>query len=274
MNDWRAVYIEKCKYGSGEGLQRPISGMREGVGLLSYKTTTAINLSACLAVMNRKTLLIDTDPQSNATSGLGVDPKQVSRSIYHVVIDGVAISDVILSTELEFLKLVPSNYDLVGAEVEMVPLLARENRLKMALKPIREDFNYIIIDCPPSLGLLTLNTLTACNSVLIPIQCEYYALEGLGQLLKTIELVKDNLNPNIEIEGILLTMQDKRVKLSEQVISEVRQFFQGQVYNTIIPRNIRLSEAPSFGKPIILYDANSSGAMAYMELSKEIIKNE
>ena len=247
-----------------------IANQKGGVG----KTTTAINISACLADIGRKTLLIDTDAQANATSGLGVDPRQISRSIYHVLMDGAAVSDVIIPTDLKLLSLLPANFDLMGAEVEMVSLIARENRLRSALKSIRDQYDYIIIDCPPSLGLLTLNTLTACDSILIPIQCEYYALEGLGQLLETITLVQENLNPDLEIEGVLLTMQDKRIKLSEQVISEVRHFFKGQVYKTAIPRNVRLSEAPSFGKPIILYDIRSSGAEAYMKLTKEILANE
>ena len=247
-----------------------IANQKGGVG----KTTTAINISACLADIGRKTLLIDTDAQANATSGLGVDPRQISRSIYHVLMDGAAVSDVIIPTDLKLLSLLPANFDLMGAEVEMVSLIARENRLRSALKSIRDQYDYIIIDCPPSLGLLTLNTLTACDSILIPIQCEYYALEGLGQLLETITLVQENLNPDLEIEGVLLTMQDKRIKLSEQVISEVRNFFKGQVYKTAIPRNVRLSEAPSFGKPIILYDIRSSGARAYRKLTKEILANE
>lgn len=247
-----------------------ITNQKGGVG----KTTTAINVSACLANLGKKTLLIDTDPQSNATSGLGFDPRKISQSIYHVIMNGTSIPDVILSTEIEHLRLVPSNYDLIGAEVEMVSLIARESKLRAALKPIRNDYDFIIIDCPPSLGLLTLNTLTACDSILIPIQCEYYALEGLGQLLETVTLVRENLNPDLVIEGVLLTMQDRRVRLSDQVISEVKNFFQGRVYDTIIPRNVRLSEAPSFGKPIILYDAHSTGALAYMELTKEIIANE
>jgi chromosome partitioning protein len=248
--------------------------MKQGAGFLSYKTTTAINISACLADIGRKTLLIDTDAQANATSGLGVDPRQISRSIYHVLMDGAAVSDVIIPTDLKLLSLLPANFDLMGAEVEMVSLIARESRLRSALKSIRDQYDYIIIDCPPSLGLLTLNTLTACDSILIPIQCEYYALEGLGQLLETITLVQENLNPDLEIEGVLLTMQDRRIKLSEQVISEVRHFFKGQVYKTAIPRNVRLSEAPSFGKPIILYDIKSSGARAYKKLTKEILANE
>jgi chromosome partitioning protein len=247
-----------------------IANQKGGVG----KTTTAINISACLADIGRKTLLIDTDAQANATSGLGVDPRQISRSIYHVLMDGAVVSDVIIPTDLKLLSLLPANFDLMGAEVEMVSLIARENRLRSALKSIRDQYDYIIIDCPPSLGLLTLNTLTACDSILIPIQCEYYALEGLGQLLETITLVQENLNPDLEIEGVLLTMQDKRIKLSEQVISEVRHFFKGQVYKTAIPRNVRLSEAPSFGKPIILYDIRSSGAKAYKKLTKEILANE
>ena len=247
-----------------------IGNQKGGVG----KTTTAINISACLADIGRKTLLIDTDAQANATSGLGVDPRQISRSIYHVLMDGAAVSDVIIPTDLKLLSLLPANFDLMGAEVEMVSLIARESRLRSALKSIRDQYDYIIIDCPPSLGLLTLNTLTACDSILIPIQCEYYALEGLGQLLETITLVQENLNPDLEIEGVLLTMQDKRIKLSEQVISEVRNFFKGQVYKTAIPRNVRLSEAPSFGKPIILYDIRSSGARAYKKLTKEILANE
>lgn len=247
-----------------------VANQKGGVG----KTTTAINMSACLAAIGQKTLLLDTDPQANATSGLGFDPRQLSTSIYHVLLDGMALSEVTISTKLELLSLVPANFDLVGAEVEMTTLMARENKLRTALQPVLDEYEYIIIDCPPSLGLITLNSLTACDSILIPIQCEYYALEGLGQLLETITLVQENLNADLKIEGVLLTMQDKRIKLSEQVILEVQKFFGGQVYNTIIPRNVRLSEAPSFGKPVILYDAKSSGAKAYMELAKEITGNE
>ena len=245
-----------------------VANQKGGVG----KTTTAVNASACLADIGKKTLLIDTDPQANATSGLGVDPRQISLSIYHILMDGIAVSDATIPTELKRLSLVPANFDLTGAEVEMVSLLAREGRLRAALQTVRDEYDYIIIDCPPSLGLLTLNTLTACDSILIPIQCEYYALEGLGQLLETIALVRDNLNPDLQIEGVLLTMQDKRVKLSAQVIDEVKSFFEGQVYKTIIPRNVRLSEAPSFGKPIILYDSRSSGAQAYRKLAREMVR--
>lgn len=247
-----------------------VANQKGGVG----KTTTAINLSACLAEIGYKTLLLDIDPQSNTTSGLGFDPRKLTKSIYHVLIDNTPITEIVMDTAVKRLSLVPSNSDLVGAEVEMVALIAREMKLRSALQSVRSQYDYIIIDCPPSLGLITLNALTASDSVLIPIQCEYYALEGLGQLLETITLVKDNLNLNLEIEGILLTMQDKRVKLSEQVISEVRNYFKGRVYDTNIPRNVRLSEAPSFGKPIILYDHRSAGAKAYMKLAKEVAGHE
>ena len=243
-----------------------VANQKGGVG----KTTTAINLSACLAEIGYKTLLLDIDPQSNTTSGLGFDPRKLAKSIYHVLIDNTPITEIVMDTAVKRLSLAPSNSDLVGVEVEMVALIARETKLRSALQSMRSQYDYIIIDCPPSLGLITLNALTACDSVLIPIQCEYYALEGLGQLLETIALVKDNLNPNLEIEGILLTMQDKRVRLSEQVISEVRDYFKGRVYDTNIPRNVRLSEAPSFGKPVILYDPRSAGAKAYMKLAKEV----
>jgi chromosome partitioning protein len=247
-----------------------VANQKGGVG----KTTTSINLSACLAEIGYKTLLLDIDPQSNTTSGLGFDPRKLAKSIYHVLIDNTPITETVMDTAVKLLSLVPSNSDLVGAEVEMVSLIARETKLRSALQSVRSQYDYIIIDCPPSLGLITLNALTASDSVLIPIQCEYYALEGLGQLLETVALVKDNLNPNLEIEGILLTMQDKRVKLSEQVISEVRNYFKGRVYDTNIPRNVKLSEAPSFGKPVILYDPRSAGAKAYMKLAKEVAGRE
>jgi chromosome partitioning protein len=244
-----------------------VTNQKGGVG----KTTTAVNLSASLAVAEKKTLLIDIDPQGNATSGVGISRKEISHSIYHSLINQVPLKSIIHDTELSFLKIIPSNIDLIGAEIELVPFPDREIRLKNALKEIREDFDFFIIDCPPSLGLITVNSLTASNSVLIPLQCEYYPMEGLSQLLDTVRLIKNNLNPNLEIEGILLTMFDKRNNISNQVLEEVRKHFGALVFNTIIPRNVRLSESPSFGKPIILYDAGSRGAETYLELAHEIL---
>ena len=244
-----------------------VANQKGGVG----KTTTAINLSSCLAVAEKKTLLIDIDPQANSTSGVGFDKANVETSIYDVLIGRKNIVDVIIPTELSFMSVAPSSISLVGAEVEMVGMMSRERILAGALAPIMEHYDYIIIDCPPSLGLLTVNALTAAQSVMIPIQCEYYALEGLGQLLHTIKLVQGNLNPGLEIEGVLLTMYDKRLNLSRQVAEEARKFFDNRVYETMINRNVRLSEAPSFGKPIILYDILSSGAENYMALTKEVM---
>lgn len=244
-----------------------IANQKGGVG----KTTTAVNLSSCLAAAEQRTLLIDMDPQANSTSGVGFDKHSVQTSVYDVLIGQKSASEVIQSTELQFLHIISSSISLVGAEVEMVNLLSRESRLKSALAPIESQYSYIIIDCPPSLGLLTINTLTAAHSVLIPIQCEYYALEGLGQLMNTIKLVQQHLNPALEIEGVLLTMYDGRLNLSKQVSEEVRKFFDKKVYETVITRNVRLSEAPSFGKPIILYDILSSGAENYMALTKEVM---
>ena len=244
-----------------------VANQKGGVG----KTTTAINLSSCLAVAEQKTLLIDIDPQANSTSGVGFDKANIEMSIYDVLIGHKNMVDIIIPTELSFLTVAPSSIALVGAEVEMVSMMSRERILSQALAPIIDIYDYIIIDCPPSLGLLTVNALTAAQSVLIPIQCEYYALEGLGQLLHTIKLVQSNLNPGLEIEGVLLTMYDKRLNLSRQVADEARKFFDSRVYNTIINRNVRLSEAPSFGKPIILYDILSSGAENYMALTKEVM---
>jgi chromosome partitioning protein len=244
-----------------------ITNQKGGVG----KTTTAVNLSSCLAAAEQKTLLIDMDPQANSTSGVGLDKNTVETSIYDVLIGTKSITEVIRPTELQYLNVVPSSISLVGAEVELVTVLSRETRLKSALRQIADEYAYIIIDCPPSLGLLTINTLTAATSVLIPIQCEYYALEGLSQLMNTIKLVQQHLNPSLAIEGVLLTMFDGRLNLSKQVSEEVRKFFDKKVYDTVISRNVRLSEAPSFGKPIILYDVLSTGAENYMALTKEVM---
>ena len=244
-----------------------IANQKGGVG----KTTTAVNLSSCLAAAEHKTCLIDMDPQANSTSGLGLDHKNIESSVYDVLIDNCGITDVVRSTDMQFLNLVPSSISLVGAEVELVSMMARETRLKSAVEQIAGDYDYIVIDCPPSLGLLTINTLTAADSIIIPIQCEYYALEGLSQLMNTIELVRENLNPRLTIEGVLLTMYDSRLNLSRQVSEEVRKHFEGKVYDTVIARNVRLSEAPSFGKPIILYDILSTGAENYMSLTKEVL---
>ncbi len=246
-----------------------IANQKGGVG----KTTTAINLSSCIAVAEKKVLVIDFDPQSNTTSGMGVDRQTLEKSIYDVVVNGVDIASVTIPTELEHLKLVPSMINLVGAEVELVEMYSRESRLRDAISPVRDDYDYIIIDCPPSLSLLTLNALVASDRVLIPIQCEYYALEGLGQLIQTIDLVKGNLNPGLEIEGILLTMHDSRLRLSQQVEQEARKYFNGKVFNTVISRNVRLSEAPSFGKPIVFYDALSKGAQNYLQLAEEFLSH-
>ena len=246
-----------------------IANQKGGVG----KTTTSVNLSSCLAVAEKKTLLLDIDPQATSTSGLGIDKSKLEKSIYEVLIDGISIEEVIQKTELDFLDIVPSHLRLVGAEVELVNLTAREKKLSSALEPIKNNYDFILMDCPPSLGLLTINSLTAADSILIPVQCEYYALEGLGQLLNAIRLMQEHLNPRLEIEGILLTMYDGRLNLCKQVAEETRRYFADKVYQTVINRSVRLSEAPSFGKPIILYDIMSTGAENYLSLTEEILNH-
>ena len=243
-----------------------IANQKGGVG----KTTTSVNISAILAKKGKKVLLIDTDPQGNATSGLGLEKKDIS--IYDVIIGETNIEDAVQDTQIKNLKVCPSNINLAGAEVELVSMISREYRLKEKLEESKDKYDYIIIDCPPSLGLITLNAFTASDSVLIPVQCEYYALEGLGQLINTINLVKKHLNKNLEIEGAVLTMYDARTNLSNQVVKEVKNYFDDRVYKTVIPRNVRLSEAPSYGMPISVYDPRSKGAKCYDKLVREILK--
>ena len=245
-----------------------IANQKGGVG----KTTTAINLAASLAAVEHPTLVIDIDPQSNTTSGLGIDTKTVTNSVYEIMIGSTNIDDTIRQTELDFLDVVPSHINLVGAEIEMIDREERERILKKAIESVRDKYDFVIIDCPPSLGLLTINALTASNSIVIPVQCEYFALEGLGQLLNTIKIVRQHLNPDLDIEGVLLTMYDTRTRLSNQVADEVKRYFDDRVFKAVIARNIRLAEAPSFGKPALLYDSTSVGAKNYLALAREIIK--
>jgi chromosome partitioning protein len=245
-----------------------IANQKGGVG----KTTTAINLAASLAAFEFKTLLIDADPQANSTSGLGFNPKEVKNSIYECMVGLSTVQESILPTEVPFLDIIPSHIDLVGAEIEMINLNNRERKMKEALEAVKDQYDFIIMDCSPSLGLITINSLTAADSVIIPVQCEYYALEGLGKLLNTIKIIQSRLNTALVIEGILLTMYDLRLRLSNQVVNEVNSHFKNMVFETIIPRNIRLSESPSFGVPAILHDADSKGAISYLNLAKEIIR--
>lgn len=257
------------KAGAQMGRIIAIANQKGGVG----KTTTSVNLSACLAYLGKKVLLIDTDPQGNTTSGVGINKGEIQSCIYDVLIDDEDVYNVVQESKVENLYVVPATISLAGAEIELVSTISREVRLKHALQEIKADYDYLIIDCPPSLGLLTINALTASDAVIIPVQCEYYALEGLSQLLSTIRLVQKHLNHDLAIDGVLLTMLDARTNLGIQVIEEVKKYFQDKVYKSIIPRNVRLSEAPSHGEPIIIYDPKSRGSEVYLELAREVIKN-
>lgn len=261
--------------GSLPGGRRPrhvfaVVNQKGGVG----KSTTSVNLAACLGDLGMKTLLVDLDPQGNATSGFGLNKNQRELCVYNALLETTPLSEIIEPVEVEHVFVAPSTIQLAGAEIELVSAMSRENRLKTVLEPVRRDFDYVIIDCPPSLGLLTVNALTAADALLIPIQCEYYALEGLSKLLDSVRLVKTHLNQELEIFGVVMTMYDSRTKLAQQVVEEVRDFFDGKVFSTLIPRTVRLSEAPSFGQPVTLYDSGGKGAEAYRSLAKEVIGRE
>lgn len=245
-----------------------IVNQKGGVG----KTTTAINLGASMAALEYKILIVDADPQANATSGFGFDVRNIKTGVYECLVDDVLASDIILNSEIEGLDILPSNIDLVGAEIELLNLPNREKKLKEVLEEVKDNYDFLLIDCSPSLGLLTVNALSAADSVIIPVQCEYFALEGLGKLLNTVKIIQSRLNPELEIEGFLLTMYDSRLRLSNQVVEEVRKHFQEMVFDTIIQRNVKLSEAPSFGKPALLYDVNSKGSVNYLNLGRELLQ--
>ncbi len=268
---WKPESVDFERFGKNKNARIiAIANQKGGVG----KSTTAVNLSGYLGYLGYKTLIIDFDPQSNSTSGLGIDKNYISKSIYELIILNVEPWEAVIETPYKNLFVIPSSIQLAGAEVELVSVMKREYKLKQIIDRIKNSFDFIVIDCPPALGLLTINALTAAGEVLIPIQCEYYALEGLGQLINTINLIKENLNENLKITGVVMTMYDSRTRLSEQVIDEVKAYFPDKVYDTIIPRNVRLSEAPSYGKPIIDYDPECKGAVAYKNLTGEVVKNE
>ena len=246
-----------------------VANQKGGVG----KTTTTVNLAASLAKLGKKVLLIDIDPQGNSTSGLGVDKRRCEKTVYDCLVNELPMSEAAIPTQYENLSVCPSNLDLSGAEIELISIMGRENKLKESIESVKDEYDFIFIDSPPSLGLITINTLTAANSIIIPIQCEFYALEGVSQLVETVKRIKKALNPTLYIEGIVMTMYDARTNLAVQVVDEVKRFFPGKVYKTIIPRNVRISEAPGFGKPVIYYDESSKGAIAYMELADEVVEN-
>lgn len=269
-NQYYRYKLKSMKAGASVGRIIAIANQKGGVG----KTTTSVNLSACLAHIGKRVLLIDTDPQGNATSGVGINKGDVQNCIYNILIDDIDMKDVIIPTEVENLDIIPATISLAGAEIELVSTISREVRMKHAIQESKDLYDYVIVDCPPSLGLLTINALTASDAIIIPVQCEYYALEGLSQLLSTVRLVQKHLNEDLVIDGVLLTMFDARTNLGIQVIDEVKKYFQDKVFKTIIPRNVRLSEAPSHGEPVIVYDSRSRGAEAYLELAKEVVHND